>query len=104
MRGHTTGYAVPQFVIDAPGGGGKIPVAPEYMVGRDGDEVVLRNYKGQTFRYPDPLPKAASELPKTASELLPVNGHTGNGVGAKVHGNGHSTNGQNGCGSRGSAI
>ncbi len=96
LRGHTTGYAVPQFVIDAPGGGGKIPVAPEYMVGRDGDEVVLRNFKGQTFRYPDPLPKAAGEL-------QPVNGHA-NGVGAKVHANGHAANGQNGCGSRGLAI
>ncbi len=54
LRGHTTGYAVPQFVIDAPGGGGKIPLAPDYVVGREGDEVVLRNYKGGTFRYPDP--------------------------------------------------
>ena len=56
LRGHTTGYAVPTFVIDAPGGGGKIPLMPEYVVGRDGDDVVLRNYAGQTFRYPDPLP------------------------------------------------
>ncbi len=56
LRGHTTGYAVPQFVIDGPGGGGKIPLAPDYMIGRDGDEIVLRNYKGNTFRYPDPQP------------------------------------------------
>lgn len=55
LRGHTTGYAVPQYVIDAPGGGGKIPLLPEYVVGRDGDNLVLRNYKGQTFRYPDPI-------------------------------------------------
>ena len=39
-----------------PGGGGKIPLAPDYMIGRDGDEIVLRNYKGNTFRYPDPQP------------------------------------------------
>src|SRR5690606_5735954 len=37
LRGHTTGYAVPTFVIDAPGGGGKIPLAPQYFVGREGD-------------------------------------------------------------------
>ncbi len=55
LRGHTTGYAVPSFVIDAPGGGGKIPLLPEYLLGRDGDEVVLRNFEGRTFRYPDPV-------------------------------------------------
>ena len=59
LRGHTTGYAVPHYVIDGPGGGGKIPLLPEYMVGRDGDHVVLRNYEGKTFRYPDPLPRPA---------------------------------------------
>jgi lysine 2,3-aminomutase len=57
LRGHTTGYAVPTFVIDAPGGGGKIPLIPDSVVGRDGDDVLLRNYEGKTFRYPDPLPR-----------------------------------------------
>ena len=56
MRGHTTGYAVPTFVIDAPGGGGKLPIGPDYVVGREGDELILRNYRGETFRYHDPLP------------------------------------------------
>jgi lysine 2,3-aminomutase len=56
LRGHTTGYAVPTFVIDAPGGGGKIPLGPNYVVGRDGDEIVLRNYRGATASYHDPLP------------------------------------------------
>ncbi|MCC7335682.1 MAG: KamA family radical SAM protein [Pirellulaceae bacterium] len=55
LRGHTTGYAVPTFVIDAPGGGGKIPMQPDSVVGRDGDFLLLRNFEGQTFRYPDPL-------------------------------------------------
>jgi lysine 2,3-aminomutase len=55
LRGHTTGYAVPQFVIDGPGGGGKIPLLPNYYLGRDGDDVLLRNYEGKTFRYPDPI-------------------------------------------------
>jgi lysine 2,3-aminomutase len=52
LRGHTTGYAVPQYVIDAPGGGGKIPINPEYIERIDDDEIVLRNYEGRQFRYP----------------------------------------------------
>ncbi len=54
LRGHTTGYAVPTFVIDAPGGGGKIPLIPDYVAGRDGDDLLLRNYEGGIYRYPDP--------------------------------------------------
>jgi lysine 2,3-aminomutase len=54
LRGHTSGYAVPSFVIDAPGGGGKIPLLPEYVIGRDGDDLLLRNYTGKIYRYPDP--------------------------------------------------
>ena len=54
LRGHTTGYAVPNYVIDAPGGGGKIPLQPNYVVGREGDDLLLRNYQGGTYRYPDP--------------------------------------------------
>jgi len=54
LRGHTTGYAVPTFVIDAPGGGGKIPLLPDYVAGRDGDDLLLVNYEGRSFRYPDP--------------------------------------------------
>ena len=55
LRGHTTGYAVPQYCIDAPGGGGKVPLMPQYYLGRDGDDVLVRNYEGQVFRYPDPV-------------------------------------------------
>jgi lysine 2,3-aminomutase len=54
LRGHTTGYAVPQYVIDAPDGGGKIPLLPDYIVGRDGDDLLLRNFEGGVYRYPDP--------------------------------------------------
>ncbi len=54
LRGYTTGYAVPTYVIDAPGGGGKIPLLPEYVVGRDGDDLLLKNYEGRIYRYPDP--------------------------------------------------
>jgi lysine 2,3-aminomutase len=60
LRGHTTGYAVPHYVIDAPGGGGKIPVVPDYVVGRDGEDVVLRNFEGKTYRYRDPGGKAGA--------------------------------------------
>ena len=56
LRGFTTGYAVPTYVIDAPGGGGKIPLQPDSLVGRDGDDLLLRNFEGKTFRYPDPIP------------------------------------------------
>jgi len=52
LRGHTTGYAVPQYVIDAPGGGGKVPINPEYVESITDDEVIFRNYEGRVFRYP----------------------------------------------------
>ncbi|MCB9698917.1 MAG: KamA family radical SAM protein [Alphaproteobacteria bacterium] len=55
LRGFTTGYGVPQFVVDAPGGGGKIALQPTSVVGRDGDDVLLRNYEGNVFRYRDPV-------------------------------------------------
>jgi lysine 2,3-aminomutase len=42
-------------VIDAPQGGGKIPLLPEYFIGREGDDLLLRNYEGKVFRYPDPV-------------------------------------------------
>jgi lysine 2,3-aminomutase len=54
LRGHTSGYAVPTYVIDAPGGGGKIPVQPETVIGRDGDAWQLRNWAGNTYTYLDP--------------------------------------------------
>lgn len=53
LRGHTTGYAVPTYVVDAPGGGGKIPLLPEYAIGWDKGDLLLRNYEGNVYRYPD---------------------------------------------------
>lgn len=53
LRGHTTGYAVPQFVIDAPGGGGKVPINPDYVVSRNDERVIIRNFEGKTFEYPE---------------------------------------------------
>jgi len=53
LRGHTSGLAVPQFVIDAPGGGGKIPMLPQYVVGKNGNDIIVRNYKYDIYSYPD---------------------------------------------------
>jgi lysine 2,3-aminomutase len=52
LRGHTTGYAVPQYVIDAPGGGGKVPLNPDYVESITDDEILFRNFEGHRFRYP----------------------------------------------------
>lgn len=54
LRGHTTGYAVPTYVIDGPGGGGKIPVAPNYIVKSEGGKHTVRNFKGEEYIYIDP--------------------------------------------------
>lgn len=53
LRGHISGLAVPHFVIDAPGGGGKIPLLPEYVLARDKDKIILRNFKNEVYEYPD---------------------------------------------------
>jgi lysine 2,3-aminomutase len=57
LRGHTSGLAVPYYVIDAPGGGGKIPLLPQYILYQDDEKIVLRNYKYETFVYPDVKPE-----------------------------------------------
>ncbi|MDB6036253.1 MAG: kamA [Verrucomicrobiales bacterium] len=59
LRGHTSGYAVPQYVIDAPGGGGKVPINPEYVLSHNRDRVVFRNFEGKVFEYPE----GADEIP-----------------------------------------
>ncbi len=67
LRGHTTGYAVPQYVIDAPGGGGKVPVSPGYVVYHDNEKVVLRNYEGRIFEYPE---KPGTPAPTVRPEAI----------------------------------
>ncbi|MGB9663408.1 MAG: KamA family radical SAM protein [Ignavibacteria bacterium] len=57
LRGHTSGLAVPYYVIDAPGGGGKIPLLPQYILYQDDEKLILRNYKYETFVYPDVKPE-----------------------------------------------
>jgi lysine 2,3-aminomutase len=73
LRGHTTGYAVPQYVIDAPGGGGKVPVNPEYVLSRAAGRVVIRNFEGKIFEYPeadDGAPLSAPPLEVEEPELV----------------------------------
>lgn len=53
LRGHTTGYAVPQYVIDAPGGGGKVPINPEYVLSKNDERIIIRNFEGRVFEYPE---------------------------------------------------
>jgi lysine 2,3-aminomutase len=55
LRGHTSGYAVPTYVVDAPGGGGKIPVGPNYLISASDHKVVLRNYEGYITAYEEPI-------------------------------------------------
>jgi lysine 2,3-aminomutase len=73
LRGHTTGYAVPQYVIDAPGGGGKVPVNPDYIEKITDDEVVFRNYEGAVFRYAltsTPVGRPALAIPEALPATL----------------------------------
>lgn len=58
LRGHTSGFAVPTFVIDAPGGGGKIPINPQYLISQSQDKVILRNYEGVVCTYTEPADKS----------------------------------------------
>lgn len=70
LRGHTTGYAVPQFVIDGPGGGGKIPINPNYLVDASSGRVTLRNFEGEIFDYPDPTLISEEDLERLNQEVL----------------------------------
>lgn len=70
LRGHTTGYAIPTYVIDAPGGGGKVPVNPEYVISRGRKGTIIRNYEGKVFVYPEKCtgPLNAQEQEEPAQE------------------------------------
>lgn len=57
LRGHTSGFAVPTFVVDAPGGGGKIPVNPQYLISQSAEKVILRNFEGVICTYAEPEDK-----------------------------------------------
>lgn len=63
MRGHTSGLAVPTYVVDAPGGGGKIPVMPQYLVSQNSGKYILRNYEGVFTTYTEPRHVVDPEMP-----------------------------------------
>jgi len=74
LQGHTSGMAVPHFVIDAPGGGGKIPILPsDYLLNLDEKGAVLKNYENKTYHYPQPDEARLRELPM-------VGAHSSNGL------------------------
>ncbi len=84
LRGHTSGLAIPHFVIDAPGGGGKIPLLPNYVLHYDEDRIVLRNYKHKHYAYKNYKDKLNPPKPETEKKIAAVkengtNGKNGNG-------------------------
>ncbi len=68
LMGHTSGMAVPYFVIDTPGGGGKVRLLPDTVIQYSEEEVVLTNFEGKTYRYPQPKKHAKKENPPTAQD------------------------------------
>ena len=74
MRGYTSGLAVPDFVIDLPGGGGKVPLQPNYVISQTEEEVIMRNYEGRLFSYRNPVAPV-----RTPSKAPRRNGGNGNG-------------------------
>lgn len=80
LRGHTTGYAVPIYVIDAPGGGGKVPITPEYVLNKSRKGVIIRNFEGKVFMYPERQDQHPGILePEEASRWMRVAGPVSGG-------------------------
>jgi len=77
LRGHTSGYAVHQYIVDAPGGGGKIPVTPNYLLSMSDHKIVLRNYEGYVTTYEEPVDYLPSMAAKYSGEKRPEPGQTG---------------------------
>ncbi|MBN1385066.1 MAG: KamA family radical SAM protein [Elusimicrobia bacterium] len=67
LRGYTTGYAVPTYVIDAPGGGGKVPISPDYIISRSKNNIIMKNWKKEIYVYPEQGRKVYSENKQTRS-------------------------------------
>lgn len=77
LRGHTSGFAVPQYIIDAPGGGGKIPVMPNYLLSYSDHKVVLRNYEGYITTYEEPVDYLPEKAAKFKGVKRPEPGQSG---------------------------
>ncbi len=77
LRGHTSGYAVHQYIIDAPGGGGKIPVTPNYLLSMSDHKIILRNYEGYITTYEEPVDYLPSQAATFKGEKRPEPGQAG---------------------------
>jgi len=88
LRGNTSGYAVPTFVVDAPGGGGKIPVMPQYLISQSPERVVLRNYEGVISAYT--MPKALPDMECICDYCTGKKEYKSEGVAGLLQGNGVS--------------
>jgi lysine 2,3-aminomutase len=86
LRGHTSGFAVPQFIIDAPTGGGKIPVGPQYLISMSDKRVVLRNYEGGIFQFPEVEGDRISKCPPSCKMCEDHPELESNGVAAVLSG------------------
>ena len=86
LRGHTSGYCVPTFVIDAPGGGGKTPVMPQYVISETPDKIILRNYEGVITTYTQPhLPEVKCNFNyRNGKEGVKVSGVSALGEGLQI--------------------
>jgi len=72
MRGHTSGLAIPNYVIDLPDGRGKIPMSPNYVLSRTDSEFVVRNYEGHISHFTNPKPAPSPRKPKIAATVAPT--------------------------------
>jgi len=70
LRGHTSGYAVPVFIVDAPGGGGKIPVGPNYQLSMSDHKIILRNFEGFITTYEEPVDYNPAHAAKPTTKRL----------------------------------
>jgi lysine 2,3-aminomutase len=77
LRGHTSGYAVPQYIVDAPGGGGKIPVSPNYLMSMSDHKIILRNFEGYIATYEEPTDYLPSDSAKFTGQKRPEPGQEG---------------------------
>jgi lysine 2,3-aminomutase len=77
LRGHTSGFAVPQYIVDAPGGGGKIPVSPNYLISMSDHKIILRNFEGYITTYEEPTDYIPERAAKFLGEKRPEPGQTG---------------------------
>ncbi|MBI1953599.1 MAG: KamA family radical SAM protein [Candidatus Omnitrophica bacterium] len=92
LRGHTSGYAVPTFVIDGPGGGGKIPISPNYVISYQDGVIRMRNYAGKTYLYYEPGSEEKELVPASGSAAVRQVKRT-NGSGNGANGSRKGTNG-----------